>query len=98
MPERSRRDAHTNNGTDASGKTTTGTHSAGPFEVTDRKEAHRHARLGIGVIGCGYWGPNLLRNFHSNRDCTLVAVADLNPDRLAWAKSQYPHIRATAVV
>jgi predicted dehydrogenase len=98
MSSRSTPDAHTTNGTTANAKTTTGTHSAGPFQVTERQESRRHPRLGVGVIGCGYWGPNLLRNFHSNRDCTLVAVADLNPDRLAWAKSQYPHIRATAVV
>lgn len=51
--------------------------------------------LGIGVIGCGYWGPNLLRNFHQNPDCRLRAVADLNPKRRAWALSQYPHIQAT---
>jgi predicted dehydrogenase len=55
-------------------------------------------KLGIGVIGCGYWGPNLLRNFHESRDCRLVGVADLNEKRLAWAKSQYPHIAALSEV
>src|SRR5687767_12784073 len=60
--------------------------------------APKFSRLGVGVIGCGYWGPNLLRNFHSNRDCHLIAVADLNHDRLAWAQSLYPHIKATSVV
>ena len=38
--------------------------------------SRKTSRLGVGVIGCGYWGPNLLRNFHSNRDCALLAVAD----------------------
>ncbi len=53
----------------------------------------RHVgKIGIGVIGCGYWGPNLLRNFHENRDCRLTRVADMNPKRLDWARSQYPHI------
>ena len=51
--------------------------------------------FGIGVVGCGYWGPNLLRNFHENPDCQLVAVFDLNPKRLAWAKAHYPHVRTT---
>jgi len=58
----------------------------------------RPPQLGIGVIGCGYWGPNLLRNFHENRDCRLVGVGDLNQERLAWAKSQYPHIKTTTEI
>jgi predicted dehydrogenase len=56
------------------------------------------AQLGVGVIGCGYWGPNLLRNFHESRDCRLVAVADLNQDRLNWAHGQYPHIKTSSVI
>ena len=55
-------------------------------------------RFGIAVLGCGYWGPNLLRNFHENRDCRLIGVADLNEKRLQWAKSQYPHITTTSMV
>jgi predicted dehydrogenase len=75
---------------------TTAAKIATPFLMRDDAAARRTAkRLGIGVVGCGYWGPNLLRNFHSNRDCHLVAVADLNPDRLTWAQAQYPHIKAT---
>ena len=58
----------------------------------------KNGRLGIGVIGCGYWGPNLLRNFHESRDTRLIGVADLNPDRLTWAQSQYPHIVTTTVI
>ncbi|MBL9186260.1 MAG: Gfo/Idh/MocA family oxidoreductase [Opitutaceae bacterium] len=54
------------------------------------------SQLGVAVIGCGYWGPNLLRNFHEGRDTKLVGVADLNPDRLAWARGLYPHITATS--
>src|SRR5262245_33238442 len=68
------------------------------FVVRDDGALRRTTRIGVGVIGCGYWGPNLLRNFHSNRDCHLIAVADLNHDRLAWAQSQYPHIKATSDV
>lgn len=66
------------------------TNSSTPF--ANRK------KIGVGVIGCGYWGPNLLRNFHSSRETHLVGVADLNPDRLTWAQSLYPHIKATASV
>ncbi len=38
--------------------------------------------LGIGVIGAGYWGPNLIRNFTQHPDCQVTRVADLSVDRL----------------
>jgi predicted dehydrogenase len=38
--------------------------------------------VGIGVIGCGYWGPNLIRNFSALPVARVVAVADVNPARL----------------
>src|SRR5687767_15738697 len=86
------------NGTGSNGRTINGTaaHCIVPSQV-DHATISR-AKIGVGVIGCGYWGPNLLRNFHSNRDCHLLGVADLNHDRLAWAQSLYPHIKATSVV
>jgi len=37
-----------------------------------RKQARR-ARIGVGVIGCGYWGPNLVRNLNSLGDCSVVS-------------------------
>ena len=37
----------------------------------------------IGVIGCGYWGPNLLRNFAENETAELRWICDLDEDRLA---------------
>ncbi len=37
--------------------------------------------MGIGVIGAGYWGPNLVRNFRSSPDWDLVAVCDLDENR-----------------
>lgn len=39
--------------------------------------------LGIGVIGYGYWGPNLVRNFMSDTDWRVVAVCDRAESRLA---------------
>lgn len=39
--------------------------------------------LRVGVIGCGYWGPNLFRNFVELPTSELVAVADLSAARLA---------------
>jgi predicted dehydrogenase len=46
----------------------------------------------LGIIGCGYWGPNLIRNFGALDCITLVGVSDLNPDRLALVKRQFPAI------
>jgi predicted dehydrogenase len=52
--------------------------------------------IGIGVIGYGYWGPNLVRNFFETPGCRVVAVSDLNPDRLARVRTRYPTIDTTA--
>ena len=38
--------------------------------------------LTVGVIGCGYWGPNLVRNLVENRRCQNVLVCDLDRARL----------------
>ena len=34
--------------------------------------------LNIGIIGLGYWGPNLLRNFSNNKKCQVKALCDKN--------------------
>lgn len=49
--------------------------------------------IGIGVIGYGYWGPNLVRNFGQVEGGGVVAVCDQNPDRLATVNKLYPAIR-----
>lgn len=48
--------------------------------------------IGIGVIGFGYWGPNLVRNFHEMADSRVLAVSDVRMERLALAASRYPGI------
>lgn len=50
----------------------------------------------VGVIGYGYWGPNLVRNFAKVDDCQIIAVADMNPKRLQAAKKQYPFLEVIA--
>ncbi len=47
----------------------------------------------IGLIGYGYWGPNLARNFSSNPDLELAAICDFSPDRLKSAGNQYPNTK-----
>ena len=48
--------------------------------------------ISIGVIGYGYWGPNLVRNFAEGLDTRVVAVADTQRDRLQLATRRYPGI------
>jgi predicted dehydrogenase len=49
----------------------------------------------IGVIGYGYWGPNLVRNFADLADARVAVVADSRPERLAQAARRYPGVRVT---
>jgi predicted dehydrogenase len=42
--------------------------------------------INVGIIGCGYWGPNLVRNFSNLEGCKLVAAGDQNPKRLEAVK------------
>ena len=49
-------------------------------------------KIKVGVAGCGYWGPNLIRNFRSLSDCQLKVMCDLNPARLKHLKSLYPEV------
>jgi predicted dehydrogenase len=51
--------------------------------------------IGIGVIGYGYWGPNLVRNFAELSAARLVAVSDLSLDRIAQVGSRYPSASVT---
>jgi predicted dehydrogenase len=51
--------------------------------------------IGIGVIGYGYWGPNLVRNFADQRDATVRVVCDLRRERLDVVRRQYPAVRVT---
>jgi predicted dehydrogenase len=52
----------------------------------------------VAVIGYGYWGPNLVRNFSETGKARVVAVADRDPCRLSVLKSRYPAIEVTADV
>ena len=52
--------------------------------------------LTIGIIGCGYWGPNLLRNFAENEGAELSWICDLDEKRLSSIKRRYPATSATA--
>ncbi len=51
--------------------------------------------IGIGVIGYGYWGPNLVRNFAECQDASVKAVCDVRPAQLAKVERRYPGVRVT---
>jgi len=51
--------------------------------------------VSIGVIGCGYWGPKLVRNFSRASGCEVVAVADHNPEQLARVGEDHPSVLGT---
>lgn len=46
----------------------------------------------IGVVGLGYWGPNLARNFSQLPDCRLGALCDLDPERLGKMVKSHPGV------
>ena len=69
----------------------------------DKKTATRKADAGkedksvlnIGVIGYGYWGPNLVRNFTDLDEAHVHTVADLNPKALETVAKRYPTTKTT---
>lgn len=51
--------------------------------------------VNIGIIGHGYWGPNLVRNFASIPDCRVMAVCDTDATRLLPLQSSHPELLTT---
>jgi predicted dehydrogenase len=50
----------------------------------------------VGVVGYGYWGPNLVRNFSDVAGCEVAAVSDLSAERRALATRRHPSVTAVA--
>ena len=51
--------------------------------------------LRVGVVGCGYWGPNLVRNFRQSADCQLKLLCDASESRLSHMRRLYPEVAMT---
>jgi predicted dehydrogenase len=49
--------------------------------------------INLGVVGYGYWGPNVARNFNSCPGAKLVTICDLNESRLKLAKATFPFVK-----
>lgn len=51
--------------------------------------------VNIGIIGCGYWGPNLVRNFSTLADCKVKKLCDTDTQRLEAVSLLYPQVELT---
>ncbi len=51
--------------------------------------------IGVAVVGCGYWGPNVIRNFNALDGCEVRWLCDVDPDVMAGVQRHYPAARAT---
>jgi len=56
---------------------------------------HDNQRLKVGILGLGYWGPKLGRNFHELPDADLEWGCDLSDSRLEYMRGLYPNIHVT---
>jgi predicted dehydrogenase len=54
--------------------------------------------VGVGIIGYGYWGPNLVRNFFETTGATVRRVCDQRPQRLEQAAARFPGLATTTSV
>ena len=52
--------------------------------------------IGIGVIGYGYWGPNIVRNLHGLNSAQVVAICDRSPEARRRAKHAYPSMEVAS--
>jgi predicted dehydrogenase len=53
--------------------------------------------VGVGIVGYGYWGPHLVRNFSEVEGCKVITVSDLQTERLNLISKRYPHVKVTPV-
>jgi predicted dehydrogenase len=50
----------------------------------------------LGVVGYGYWGPRIVRNFHGIKGAEIAVICDKSPISLTRARQDYPHIKVTS--
>lgn len=55
-------------------------------------------KINVAVIGCGYWGPNLIRNFSQIPDCEMKICCDLSDQNLRRMLTLYPSITTTTCI
>jgi predicted dehydrogenase len=76
---------------------------AGNWGAPPTREADRHGEIvtrsqpiGVAVVGCGYWGPNLARNVAERPELRLRALCDRDPAQLRALAARHPHARAVS--
>lgn len=52
-------------------------------------------KIRLGVIGCGYFGPSLVRHFSENPESEVSVCCDLDPERLSALKPRFPYVTMT---
>jgi predicted dehydrogenase len=58
-------------------------------------EPLRSSTVGVAVIGYGYWGPNLVRNFANTDGARVISVSDLDPEKLALVRRRHSDVAVT---
>jgi predicted dehydrogenase len=76
-----------------------GRNTDGAAGTVDAPELRQHTRDGgavrVGVIGYGYWGPNIVRNLNGLDGCELAGICDRSPSALKRASHAYPGVPVT---
>ena len=63
--------------------------------MSDRSDLFESAPVRVGVVGLGYWGPNILRNFHDLQGSEVALACDTRLDALAAIERRYPDVPTT---
>ena len=63
--------------------------------MTASKNPLSSSTLGVAVIGYGYWGPNIVRNFANTDGARVVSVSDLDAQKLALVRRRHPDVAVT---
>ncbi|MGA8363610.1 MAG: Gfo/Idh/MocA family oxidoreductase [Solirubrobacteraceae bacterium] len=85
------------NGSTAAAGTGTSADTLAPTELSGHERIlRREAPLGVGVVGYGYWGPNLVRNVAECPQLKLQALCDLDPVNLRLFGQRYPDVLAVS--
>jgi predicted dehydrogenase len=66
------------------------------MDIYLQKEGAMDSAINVAVIGCGYWGPNLIRNLRQLPDCSVKTICDLDEGRLEHMRSLYPEAVTTS--
>ena len=67
----------------------------GAAVLVPRETSIARAAVQVGVIGYGYWGPNIVRNFHSLENADVVSVCDVDDSALRRVSRTFPGIQLT---